>query len=145
MIAVDASALLAIAFGEPEAQTFLAALAREDCVTGTSAALEAHNAVERRGEPDATAILRDLMALSNLTLLPFTAAHTFIARQAFDRYGQGRGHSASLNFGDCLCDAVAMRDDLPLLFKGNDFSTTALLPAVSMRPWNPPSTGFATS
>lgn len=134
MIAVDTSALLAIAFGEPEAQTFLAALTREDCVLGTPTALEAHIAVERRGEPDATAILRDLMTLPNLTLLPFTAAHTFIARQAFDRYGKGRRHPASLNFGDCLCYAIAKRDELPLLFKGNDFSMTDLVPAVSMRP-----------
>ena len=132
MIAVDTSALLAIALGEPEAQIFLAVLTREDCILGTPTALEAHIAVERRGEPDATDILRKLMTLSNLTLLPFTAAHSFIAQQAFDRYGKGRGHPASLNFGDCLSYAVAKRDDLPLLFKGNDFTRTDLVPAVNL-------------
>jgi ribonuclease VapC len=134
MIAVDTSALLAIAFGEPEAQTFLAALTREDCVLGTPTALEAHIAVERRGEPDATGILRELMSLSNLTLLPFTAAHAFIAQRAFDLYGKGRGHPASLNLGDGLSSAIAKRDELPLLFKGTDFSMTDLVPAVSVRP-----------
>lgn len=132
MIAVDTSALLAIAFGEPEAQTFLDILVQSDWVLGTPIALEAHIVVARRGSMRATLAFQELMLLPRLALLPFTAAHTFLARQAFDRYGKGMGHPASLNFGGCLSYAVAKRDDFPLLFKGNDFSKTDVVAAVSL-------------
>ncbi|MGX7705757.1 type II toxin-antitoxin system VapC family toxin [Methylobacterium sp. Gmos1] len=134
MIAVDTSALLAIAFGEPEAKSFLDTLVQSDWVLGAPTALEAHIVIVRRGSASAIQALRELMTLPRLSLLPFTPAHAFIARQAFDRYGKGMGHPASLNFGDCLCYAIAKRDDLPLLYKGNDFSRTDLVPAVSVRP-----------
>ncbi len=134
MIAVDTSALLAIAFGESEAQAFLDTLIQSDWVLDTPTALEAHIVVARRGSASATQALRELLALPRLSLLPFTAAHAFIARQAYDRYGKGIRHGANLNFGDCLSYAVAKRDELPLLFKGHDFSMTDLVPAVTVRP-----------
>ena len=83
MIAVDTSALLAIAFGEPEAQTFLDILVQSDWVLGTPIALEAHIVIARRGSMRATLAFQELMLLPRLALLPFTAAHTFLARQAF--------------------------------------------------------------
>ena len=48
-----------------------------------------------------------------------------IAREAFLRFGKGR-HRAALNFGDCASYALAKARDLPLLFKGGDFSETDL-------------------
>ncbi len=39
--------------------------------------------------------------------------------------GKGR-HLAGLNFGDCFAYATAALSNLPLLFKGNDFSQTDL-------------------
>jgi len=50
------------------------------------------------------------------------------ARRAFLRYGKGR-HPAALNLGDCASYALAKLRRLPLLFKGDDFSQTDLLPA----------------
>jgi len=37
-----------------------------------------------------------------------------------------------LNFGDCFSYALAKEMDLPLLFKGNDFSQTDLVAAVDV-------------
>jgi len=34
-----------------------------------------------------------------------------------------------LNFGDCMAYAVAQAHDVPLLFKGDDFSRTDARPA----------------
>ena len=40
------------------------------------------------------------------------------------RYGKGRKHRASLNFGDCLSYACAKAHGAKLLFKGEDFAHT---------------------
>ncbi len=45
------------------------------------------------------------------------------AADGFRRFGKGR-HPAGLNFGDCFSYALAIREQVPLLFKGNDFSKT---------------------
>ena len=43
---------------------------------------------------------------------------------AFERYGKGRKHRASLNFGDCLSYACAKARGAKLLFKGEDLAHT---------------------
>lgn len=45
---------------------------------------------------------------------------------AYATYGKGRGHSARLNFGDCLSYAAAKTAKVPLLYVGNDFAQTDL-------------------
>ncbi len=51
-----------------------------------------------------------------------------MARQAFQLFGKGM-HPAALNFGDCFTYALAKVSREPLLFKGQDFSRTDLVPA----------------
>jgi ribonuclease VapC len=41
------------------------------------------------------------------------------ALKAFSRYGRGR-HKVDINMGDCFSYACALKNNLPLLFKGND-------------------------
>ena len=53
------------------------------------------------------------------------------ALTAFRRYGKGRESAAALNFGDCMAYAVAKAHDAPLLYKGNDFRRTDIVPALS--------------
>jgi len=48
------------------------------------------------------------------------------ANLAFERYGKGR-HPAKLNYGDLFSYALAKSKDLPLLFKGEDFSKTDIV------------------
>lgn len=43
---------------------------------------------------------------------------------AFEIYGKGSGHPAQLNFGDTFSFALAKVKNVPLLYKGNDFSQT---------------------
>ena len=43
---------------------------------------------------------------------------------------KGRIHPAKLNFGDCMAYAVAKVHDVPLLYKGTDFSQTDIRPAL---------------
>jgi ribonuclease VapC len=59
-----------------------------------------------------------------IEIVPFTAEHAAIARQAYRDFGKGSGHPAKLNFGDCMAYALARSERQPLLFVGNDFSHT---------------------
>lgn len=56
-------------------------------------------------------------------MLPFVAAMTPIAVDAFARFGKKR-HPADLNFGDCLSYAAARHHNAALLYKGADFAAT---------------------
>lgn len=52
-----------------------------------------------------------------------------LARAAFRDFGRGSGHPARLNFGDCFAYALAKATSEPLLFKGDDFPHTDVMPA----------------
>jgi ribonuclease VapC len=73
-------------------------------------------------------VLPRLLQEARLTVIPFAEEHWRIAVDAYRRFGRGR-HAAGLNFGDCLTYAVAQLAGQPLLFVGDDFSKTDLLPA----------------
>jgi ribonuclease VapC len=66
--------------------------------------------------------MRDLESRCEQGLRPFPVAHGAVT--ARERYGKGRKHRASLNFGDCLSYACAKAHGAKLLFKGDDFAHT---------------------
>ena len=59
-----------------------------------------------------------------IEIVPFTAEHAKIAREAYRDYGKGSGHPAKLNFGDVMAYALARSEREPLLYVGNDFIHT---------------------
>jgi ribonuclease VapC len=71
-------------------------------------------------------IIRDL----ELEVVAHTEALARVASEAFLRFGKGR-HSAGLNMGDCASYALAKSLNIPLLFKGNDFAKTDIVPALA--------------
>ena len=127
---IDPSALIAVIFDEPEGPKF-----REAILAAEAAYLSAPSAVEltlvalgkkgAEGEVRAQAILD----LGEVQIVPFDANHAAIAKQAFRIYGKGR-HPAGLNLGDCFAYALAKSLGEPLLFKGNDFRLTDVIPAL---------------
>ena len=123
MIAVDTSALVAVVLGEEDAERHLAELQRNVTRLSSVAFVEASIVVHARQGPDAE---RDLGLLVEGTideLVPVDLDQARAAISAWRRFGKGR-HPASLNFGDCFSYAVARTSDLPLLYKGDDFSQT---------------------
>ncbi len=125
MIAADTSALIAVVLGEPDAERFLAAL-QADAVTISAASLaEGLIVAEARQGPDASRDLDLLVAGVVDRITPVDEAHARAAISAWRRFGKGR-HPAGLNFGDCFAYATASLAELPLLFKGEDFSQTDL-------------------
>lgn len=123
MIAVDTSALVAVVLGEEDAERHLAELQRNVTRLSSVSLVEASIVVHARQGPDAE---RDLGLLVEATiddLVPVDLDQARAAISAWRRFGKGR-HPASLNFGDCFAYAVAGMSDLPLLYKGDDFSQT---------------------
>jgi len=59
--------------------------------------------------------------------IPFDAQHIFEAQRAWRRFGKGH-HPAALNMSDCAAYAAARIADDSLLFTGEDFSRTDILP-----------------
>lgn len=84
--------------------------------------LNQHPAVKSRFE--------DLMDRLKLEVVAVDAEMAWAARRANQDYGRGR-HPARLNFGDCFSYALAKQTGEPLLFKGNDFRRTDIIPALS--------------
>lgn len=127
---VDTSALIAILRDEPEAETIATVLAAAQ-VPRVSAAnyLETVIVIDASRDPIASRHVDDLFIKARLVIEPVTAEHAAIARAAYRDFGKGSGHPAQLNFGD-FAYALAKSAGAPLLFKGEDFSWTDLVPAV---------------
>lgn len=123
MIAADTSALVAVVLGEPDAEHFLAALRSDSVAISAVSFAEACIVSEARQGPDAGRDLELLVAGVVDRVVPADHAHARAAMDAWRRFGKGR-HPASLNFGDCFAYAAAALANLPLLFKGEDFSQT---------------------
>ena len=121
---IDTSAIVAILFGEPDADAFAEAI-EQDPVRLMSAAsvLEAATVVESElGDPGGREL--DLMLYkAGITVVPFSPDHLAAARHAFRVFGKGR-HAAALNFGDCFSYALSKSTGESLLFKGADFPHT---------------------
>ncbi|MDA0369211.1 MAG: type II toxin-antitoxin system VapC family toxin [Proteobacteria bacterium] len=126
---LDTSALIAIMFREPEAERLKIAVADAAArLIGTPTMVEAAIVLRRLLPDDGQDALDAFFTGYNVTLVPFAARHISAARTAIDRFGKGR-HPAALNFGDCMSYAVALIENEPLLFKGNDFAHTDILAA----------------
>jgi ribonuclease VapC len=121
VIAVDTSALMAIALDEPLAQVCQAALAREDEIiisAGTLAEVLIVSARRRVGVGMANVLDR-----FDLTIVPVTEAAARRVGQAYEQWGRGM-HPAALNFGDCFAYALAKEQGCRLLYVGEDFAKT---------------------
>ena len=125
MIAVDTSALMAIILEEPDWQDITRLIASATGVYISAATLTETLIVTRvkRGAR-ARNLVNHTMQLSRFDVVPVDAAMAHLAYDAFEIYGKGSGHPAQLNYGDTFSYALAKIKNVPLLFKGNDFSRT---------------------
>lgn len=121
---IDTSALIAILTQEPDAQQMALAIENDPIrIVSAASVLEAAIVLTARHGDEAGSALDLLLLKAAVDIVPVTAEHITVARQAYLRYGKGR-HPAGLNFGDCFPYALAMASGQPLLFKGGDFGQT---------------------
>jgi len=128
MIAVDASALVAIGQDEPEATALLGALEAEEARVSSVNYVEAGVVLIGRNYLSGQAAFDDWLSALGVSLHDEGG----LARRALAAYlCYGKGvHPARLNLGDVFAYALAQDLDAPLLFKGNDFSKTDARSAV---------------
>lgn len=130
---IDTSVIIAIMKNEADAEDYRQRLAMRDDSAKISAAsyLEAAIVVDRAEKAILSERLDQLLAEEKIDIVPFTAAQSRIARAAYRQYGKGSSHPAQLNFGDCFAYALAKDSGEALLFKGDDFSRTDVVAALS--------------
>jgi ribonuclease VapC len=131
MIVVDNSALIAILDRESDAALYAEAIAEADTpLISTATLLELNIVMLNRHGVKAAQIVDRLIQEGGFQVESFTIQHAELAREAYARYGKGQ-QTAGLNYGDCFSYALAKATGLPLLFKGQDFAKTDILPALS--------------
>ena len=129
---VDASAIVAILADEDDASELSSRFIRAPIVkTSALAVYEAVLGLARAqtiSTADAELAVGNFLSAAEAEIIPITAEIGRGAIQAFERFGRGR-HPARLNMGDCFAYACARSLDVPLLFKGDDFSQTDIATA----------------
>ena len=128
---VDTSALIAILFGEPEALSLTRTIADESRkLISAFNALESGIVVEARKGEAGGRELDLLMHRARIEIVAMNADQAELARAAWRKFGKGN-HPAGLNIGDCCAYALAKYSGEPLLFKGNDFTQTDIMAAIT--------------
>jgi ribonuclease VapC len=125
LIAVDTSAIVAIVLGEPERASLRDIIRRSGrALVSTVSLLEARIVIHSRRGQRGVELFDELIQLPMFELVAPGQTEITAAYAAFIAYGKGSGHPAGLNFGDLFAYALAKTRNLPLLFKGTDFTHT---------------------
>jgi ribonuclease VapC len=121
VIAVDTSALMAIALDEPEADACIAALTHDDdLLISAGTVAETLIVAAQRGIGEE---LSQLIDEAGFEIVAVTGAAARRIAAAHRQWGRGN-HPAALNLGDCFAYEVAREHSCPLLYVGDDFSRT---------------------
>ncbi|PSS61943.1 VapC toxin family PIN domain ribonuclease [Ensifer sp. NM-2] len=121
---VDTSAIVAIAFNEPDAETYdQKVVDAPRRFISAATILELSIVIEARLGEAGAAELDLWLYKAGVEVVAVDAEQITIAGRAWRNFGKGR-HPASLDFGDCFSYALAKSRNEPLLFNGDDFSGT---------------------
>jgi len=128
-VTLDSSALIAVLFAEPGYLDLVDRILDADHVrVGAPTLVETSLVLAGRRRSPAVGEIDGLVKELAVTVVPFGEAEWRAAIDAFARFGRGR-HPAALNFGDCLAYASASVAGDTLLFVGDDFRRTDIVPA----------------
>jgi ribonuclease VapC len=126
---LDSSALIAVLFGETGHLDVIDRILEADQVrVGAPTLAETSLVFAGRRQAAGAAEVEELVRELAITVVPFGEAEWRVAVDAFVRFGRGR-HKAALNFGDCLAYASAVVAGDSLLYVGDDFTHTDVVPA----------------
>jgi ribonuclease VapC len=130
---LDTSAIIAIMFNEPEREAFLRLIARDPGLA-ISAPTFCESAIVAVGKTSDRSVLEKIEGFFDdflVVVVALDAQGTRLARDAYLQFGKGH-HPAGLNLADCFSYSLAKTRNEPLLFKGDDFLKTDIVPA-----WRP--------
>jgi ribonuclease VapC len=131
VIAIDTSAVFSIVAREVERGLFMDILDAEKAIISAVTYVETVMVLTGRSRRLASDRVNELIRAFGIEIVAVDRMLAGAAVDAFDRYGKGR-HPARLNLSDCFSYALAKSRDVPLLFKGDDFGRTDIVPA-----WRP--------
>ncbi|WP_044560890.1 type II toxin-antitoxin system VapC family toxin [Azospirillum sp. B4] len=126
-VVIDTSAIIEIAIPEKRGADCLACLEKADEIFISAGTLVETLIVGRRRGlgPRIENLLRGWAA----TEVVVTPGMARLVADVYDRWGKGVD-PACLNMGNCYAYALAKEMNLPLLFVGDDFSKTDVIPAL---------------
>ena len=136
MMIVDASAIIAIMFEEPEAPDCMVALQTDgsrliSAVNYVEAGTVMAGRIKTRDRHEAIADLDAFLADFRIAIASTDESLARAAMRARLDYGKGFGSRGGLNFGDCFAYALAKRHSAPLLYVGDNFALTDVQSALS--------------
>ena len=127
---IDYSALVAILQDEPERDAFNEAIEDEESrLLSVANWVETSIVIEVRYGTVGLHLLDRFLDRAAIDCVPVDLRQAKEARRAFSQFGRGR-HPAGLNYGDCFAYALARTNGQPLLFKGDDFARTDIVPSI---------------
>ena len=134
MIVVDASAVIAMLFGEPQSGALTVCLTLDpDRVISFASYIEAGTVLAGRRRSDRLRAIDDLdtfLSAAGIDLAAIDATQARLALRARINYGRGMGHGGRLNFGDAFSMRSPRRAMLRCCLSG-----TTLLGPISSRRW----------
>ncbi len=132
MIVVDTSAIIAIIRQEDDASALANVIDEQERVFISAVSfVETSMVVNGRRLDVDLANVEAMLAAMSIEIVALSLDDGKAAVAGFMRFGKGR-HRARLNFADCFSYGLAKSRGLPLLFKGDDFIHTDIVPA-----WRP--------
>jgi ribonuclease VapC len=124
-VAVDTSAIVAILLAEPEAESFVSVIEAGETAISAGSLMETLRVMMLKRGVAATVEVWTFLETFGIRVRAVDEPQMRLAQDAMRRFGRGRGEPpAVLNFGDLFAYALARHLDVPLLFKGDDFSQT---------------------
>ena len=130
MIALDSSALLAIALDEEAADICMARIDVERHLVLSSATYAETLIVSM--QRNVGPIMTELLEALACEIAPVDESTARRVADAYARWGKGK-HAVKLNFGDCFAYALARVTGEPLLYKGDDFAHMDVASALAAR------------
>ena len=125
---IDTSALVAILLDEPESEEFIRLISSAPrCLMSSFSLLETCIVIEAKKGPAGGRELDLFIHKARIEIASLNEEQCQIARDAWRKFGKGR-HPAGLNIGDCCSYALARYSGERLLFKGDDFAQTDVIP-----------------
>ncbi len=126
---VDTSAIMAVLLDEPQRPAIEAALNNGSASISAVTLVELLIVAEGRAGAEGTRIVEALLDRFAIDVVPIDTTQAREAISGWRRFGRGR-HPASLNLGDCFSYATAIQRGEQLLFVGNEFAQTDVVPAL---------------
>jgi ribonuclease VapC len=131
LIALDTSAIAAVLLDEADALAFSGAIGSNDCLISAGTVIECQQMLGGRFGKNGVTLVNIFLKANHISIVPVDIEQVEAAGIARLLYGRATGHPAQLNFGDCFAYALAKTRKAPLLFKGDDFIHTDVIPALT--------------